>query len=276
MNTFQAAVYGIIHGFVEFLPVSAEAHDAFVSTILSWPIPEGIFAGSLSLGAFLTLLVYFRHDWASIFSSLLQLIFLRRKPQALDEHLPFFILITTLPTVAVYFTLKEYQAFLQPSTELIILSLVVFSFPLWLAHYFSRQNKKIYDWNIKDSFILGLFQLLLFVPGVGRHAAVFTGALFLNYRKDEAAKFIFFTYAPITFLETYLLLKPINWQSESAAHGLSWMSFSVATATTFFFGLIVLNAFLKGIQKKNFNGFVYYRALIAIGLGVTFWLKTTA
>src|SRR4051794_37293269 len=107
MTTFQAIVYGIIHGFTEFLPISARAHQILIPYILSWPEPTGVFGGALALGAFLAVLIYFRHDWASIISSFIQVIIFRKRPMTLDERLPLFIFVSSIPTGAAWYYFHE-------------------------------------------------------------------------------------------------------------------------------------------------------------------------
>ncbi|NBU20836.1 undecaprenyl-diphosphate phosphatase [bacterium] len=85
MTTFQAVIYAIIHGVTEFLPLSAQAHDMILSYLIEWPRPELALQTAFSLGSFFALFLYFRHDWASMISCLLQVIIFRRKPMTADE-----------------------------------------------------------------------------------------------------------------------------------------------------------------------------------------------
>ncbi|MGZ3697932.1 MAG: undecaprenyl-diphosphate phosphatase, partial [Bdellovibrionota bacterium] len=88
MSTFQAIVYGIIHGFTEFLPVSSSAHQSLVPFLLGWQAPNGPLFGAFAIGTFAALMVYFRHDWASMISCFIQVILFRKRPMTLDERLP--------------------------------------------------------------------------------------------------------------------------------------------------------------------------------------------
>ena len=55
MTTFQAVVHSILHGFAEFLPISASAHHSLIAYVMGWPAPEGAAYGGLALGATLPL-----------------------------------------------------------------------------------------------------------------------------------------------------------------------------------------------------------------------------
>src|SRR3712207_5657449 len=101
MTTFQAAIYALVFGMTQFLPVSTQAHQVFIPVVLGWQQPEGVFDGALSLGALIALLIYFRHDWASMISCFLQVILFRKRPMTLDERLPLFLGVTALPVCIV-------------------------------------------------------------------------------------------------------------------------------------------------------------------------------
>src|SRR5688500_4363467 len=97
MTTLQAVIFAILQGFSEFFPVSAAAHRKLLAYFVGWPEPSGDFMGALYLGSFLAVFLFFIHDWASLLSSLIQVIVYRRKPMTLDERLPFFLILSALP-----------------------------------------------------------------------------------------------------------------------------------------------------------------------------------
>src|SRR4051812_31888911 len=107
MTTFQAIVYGILHGFTEFLPISASAHRILLAYVMGWTEPSGAFLGALSVGSALALLAYFIHDWLSMLSSFLQIIIYWKKPMTLDERMPLFITLSTLPIVGVWYQFQD-------------------------------------------------------------------------------------------------------------------------------------------------------------------------
>src|SRR6188768_4265884 len=107
MTLFQAVVHSVLHGFAEFLPISVSAHHSLLAYVLGWPAPAGAAMGAMGLGASLALLVHFRHDWASMISSFLTVLIYRKKPMTLDERLPIFILVATLPVLGAWYYLQE-------------------------------------------------------------------------------------------------------------------------------------------------------------------------
>src|SRR4051794_11037055 len=80
MTTFQAIVYATLHGISEFLPISSKAHHILIPYLIGWQPPPEQFFGTLAIGSSLALLIYFRHDWASMISCFLQVLIYRKRP----------------------------------------------------------------------------------------------------------------------------------------------------------------------------------------------------
>ena len=267
-------MFGVLQGFTEFLPISASAHHVLVPYLLGWPQPSGVFLGALSLGTLLALLVYFRHDWASIISSFLQVIIFRKRPMTLDERLPLFIFLATLPVAASYYYFQDKLTLFTPSPLWVAISLCVCSVPLWMADRMSRKSKGMFDWNWSDSLVIGLSQMLLLVPGGGRALGSLSGGLFRNYNREATAKFSFYAAGPLLAAATFIHLRGLNLHDASPMADLSWLSFGVALAITTLTSLLVIGGFMKHIQQKSFNQYLVYRFMLAIGAGVIFWLRS--
>src|SRR3989338_6596286 len=103
MTTFEGIIYGIVHGITDFLPLGGNGHDILIPAVTGLHAPTGAALGAISLGSLLALLIYFRHDWASMISSFLQVVIFRKYPMTLDERLPFFIIEATIPVAASWY-----------------------------------------------------------------------------------------------------------------------------------------------------------------------------
>ena len=97
MVLFQALVVAFFFGVTAFLPVAPEAHPLLLAYATGWGEPSPDLLAALALGAFLALLFSFRHDWASIVSSCLRMLFFRKRPRTLDEYMPLFLIVSSIP-----------------------------------------------------------------------------------------------------------------------------------------------------------------------------------
>lgn len=265
MTTVQAVVYAIVQGFSSFLPISSDAHRVLLPSLTHWSPPDGPLAGALALGCLLALLIYFRHDWASMISCFLQVILFRKRPMTLDERLPFFILIATLPLGIVTYYLGGWTPRWRPSPMAVAIALAAFGAPLWLADSMSRRSKGMFDWNWVDSSIVGVLQLGTLVTGLGPMTATLTAALFRNYNREAAIKFAFFVMAPVLGAEAFRELHQTNFHAPMPMPAMSWLSFAVALVVTFFVGLLAIGGLMKQIQHKGLGQYVAYRWVVALG-----------
>ncbi|MBC7692722.1 MAG: hypothetical protein H7222_13250 [Methylotenera sp.] len=274
MTTFQAIVYGIVQGFSEFLPISASGHHTLVAYFFNWPVPTGALHGALSLGSFIALLLYFRHDWASLISSTLEIIVYRKRPMSLDERLPLFILVAAILPCAVWYYLGDRLGGISDDPLMTAAVLAGAGLPLWFSDSMNRRNKGMFDWNWLDALVVGVGQCLFVIPGAGRTMGAFTAASTRNYNREAAAKFMLFAGTPLLAGSTILRLRDVHLSAPSPMVDVSWLTFSIAGAVSLLASLLAIGAFMKHIQRGGMGQYFVYRCLLAVAAGVVFYVRT--
>jgi undecaprenyl-diphosphatase len=271
MTTFQAIVYAIIRGFTQFLPLSWDGHRALVPWLIHWPEPTGAFLGILALGTFLAAFFYSWNDWASLISSFMQIILLRRKPMTLDERMPFFILVAILPLLLIGHKITEQLSSWAESPWVIASVLGAFVLPLWFADSRSRKNKNLFDWNLVDAVYVGISLLsVAVVPGIGVIGLIWTIASFRNYSREATFKFALYAMAPILLVEAIQNLHGIDFH---APQEVSWLSMGVALVVSSLTGILTINALMNHIRRKGVGQYVAYRVTFAIGTLAVAWYR---
>ncbi len=274
ITTFQAIIYALVHGLSEFQPVGVVAHRALLTYFLGWPEPSSALLGALSLGSFLALLVYFIHDWISMSSSLLQVLIYRRKPMTMDERMPLFVLLAVLPMGAAWYWLNEEWTRALDSIPWVAASVAGFGILLWVVDSMSRRNKKMYDWNIIDSLLIGVLGIASLVPGCDRRTATLAAGLFRGYSREAAAKFGFFVAAPLVLVSVILHLRDLNFMAPMPADDLSWLSFGTALVVAFFASLLGIVAMMKNAVRTGVGQYVIWRLGLATAAGVVYWMRS--
>lgn len=276
MTTFQAIIYGIVHGFTQFLPISASAHQRLLPYLVNWNDhpPSGAILAALNLGAVLALLIYFIHDWASTISSFLQIIIFRKKPMTLDERLPLFLFFTGIPLGLAWVYLKPVLEQMDWDRPLLVAgALALGTIPLFLADRSSRKNKGMFDWNWLDALTVGITGILILIPGCGAMEAFLPGALFRNYNREVAAKYSFFSLFPTLLVSTYLNFHEVSFHGGPSSD-LSWLSFGVAALISFLTGLLAIGGLMKHIQRNGFGQYLTYRIMLAAATVITVLVRS--
>lgn len=274
MTTFQAVVYATIHGISEFLPISSKAHHILIPYLVGWQQPAEPFVGALSLGSFLALLIYFRHDWASMISCFLQVLIYRKRPMTLDERLPLFLTVTTLPVVLASTYFGERVAQTEWTTLSVCAIFAVVGIPLWFFDSFNRKLKGMFDWKWLDAGAVGIVMATALIPGWDPLSGVLIGAFLLNYKREPALKYAYFSITPIILFKALTHLKGIHFHNAVPIPDVSWLSFCVAILVTTLVGLLSIGGFMKHVQQKGLGQYVIYRWILAAGIAGLYWVRT--
>lgn len=274
MSTIQAIVYAVMRGFTEFLPVSWDAHQVLLPFINHWPEASGALEGALSLGVLLSVLIYFRHDWASQISCFLQVIIFRRKPMTLDERMPLFLFIATFPVLVAGGYLKDQFIRLDWTPTLVVACLAAFGVLMSFADSFSRRTKGMSDWNWFDAGVVGILQLFTVIVGFGSLTATFVGGMLKNYNREAAAKFSFFTLAPILTVQVIKEFHQIDFHVAQPMPEMSWMTFYIAIVVSMLTGLLAIGGFLKHVQRNTVFQYAVYRWVVTAGVLALYFYRS--
>jgi undecaprenyl-diphosphatase len=282
MTTFQVAIYSAVQGITELLPISSHAHRLAISFLTGWPMPQGVLLGTFYLASALALLTAFIHDWVSMLSCTIQLVIYRKRPMTLDERMPLFLMLATLPIVAAwYYLADEIGPFFNPGAEsraplLIAGSVALFTLPLAWADGWSRKNKGMFDWSIKDSLAVGVLQAFAVLPGCGRTNATLFAGLVRNFNREAAAKFGFFAALPVLALAAFHHLRELSFGAPEPMPDMSWMSLAVGFLISYFASLLAVGGFMRYVQRGSdapLGRYALYRFALAAVLAGAYFFK---
>ncbi len=146
--------------------------------------------------------------------------------------------------------------------------------PLWIVDYLGTKSKGMFDWNWLDAFLVGLSSAVAVIPGWDHFGGIFLGALFVNYRREAAAKYSYFALAPLLLGKALFGLRGLDFHMPSPMLDVSWLSFAVSIIVSFFAGLLAIGGFLKHIQHSGLKKYVLYRWVVAVGIAVVYWSRS--
>lgn len=272
MTTLQSIVYALVQGLTYLIPVSTDAHFNLIRQIFDWEAPSPALMISISMGICMGLLVFFRHDWPSFFSSLIQIILFRRKPMTLDERMPFFLFFSSIPVIAFAEWKQNPIQQIELSPIGIGILTAALAIPLWFFDSLNRRTKKLLDWNSIDSSLVGVFTIANLIPGAGSTLGGWWVASFRNYQREAAAKFILLASLPVILWRTIANHADVAWRASAPAMDLSWMSFVLAMLVAFFASLVSIGAAMKAMERRGLSQYALYRVFLGAALvGATWW-----
>lgn len=178
---FYEILLAIIQSATEFLPVSSSGHLALTSNLIGEP--DLFLITILHFASLFAVLVFLRKE-------ILKLISFEKK----YRNLWIYLIISTIPAAFFGFFLsdiieKSFSSYLFLGFAFIFTGIVIFSTK------YCREHSKL---NWKNSLFIGFFQVLALFPGVSRSGMVVSSGLFSGLKREEAVKFSFLMFIPVT------------------------------------------------------------------------------
>ncbi|MDO4834977.1 MAG: undecaprenyl-diphosphate phosphatase [Clostridia bacterium] len=255
-----AAFLGLVQGLCEFLPVSSSGHLALFSTLTNNVGAEfgtPFFTVMLHVATLIAVLIVYRE----------QVLAILRHP---IQPLTLYLIIATLPTVAVALILKKWDALDKwlDENNLLGVCFLLTAIILTVSELMSRRRKatktiKTMRWT--DALVIGGMQGVGVLPGVSRSGATIAGALGMRLDRKSAADFSFLLSIPAILgglvLELYKLVK------EPAALDLTF-SFGAALILAMLVaaisGYFAVRFMIRLITKKGLFIFAIYTAVLGV------------
>jgi undecaprenyl-diphosphatase len=229
-------ILGLVQGLTEFIPVSSSGHLIVAREFLTLHGNDLAFDAVLQLATVLAVLVYFRKDlWALLF----------------DWKKLKIVVLATIPAVILGLLLENYMETVFRNVLLVAIMLVVGSFIMLLSEFFATKDKTL---NLKNGFIIGVFQCLALIPGMSRSGMTISGGLFTGLDREAATRFSFLLSFPIIFGSG--LKKVLDIQSFD-------LSFGLAFLTAFIVGLAAIHFLIKFLKTHTLRAFAWYRIFFA-------------
>ena len=263
MSLLQAIVLGIVQGLGEFLPISSSGHLIAVPWLLGWAEHDLAFDVALHLGTLAAVVFAFAADWWRLIAA--GVAGLRRgRPLGDPEgRLLWLLAAATVPGVLAGLLLEKWADTVFRAPALVATSMAVMGAVLLVADRSARGRGDVFGVSARDALLIGLAQACAIVPGVSRSGATISMALFLGYKREEAARFSFLLAMPITFGAVVYKVPKLFAQGGDPLVILAGI---VVAGAVGFFSIRFLLAF---VRARDYRPFAYYRfAFAALVLGV--------
>ncbi len=252
MFEIQYVVIGLVQGITEFLPISSSGHLVLISKISNWD-DQGLFTDiAVHGGTLIAVLVYLRREIIKILYNLFQ-------HKLFNDVIIFKIILATLPAIIAGFFVFNFFGDYFRNLKVVAWASIIFGVLLYFA---DKKNTSKPIWSeirFKDALIVGLFQILAFIPGASRAGITITGARFLGFNRTNAAIFSMLLSIPIILASLTLSIFDVISDPVNNANMLQSFFAAIVACIT---ALLSIQFMMKLIQKTNFNLFIIYRIIL--------------
>ncbi len=256
MDNLQIVILAILQGLTEFLPISSSAHLVLLPSLLSWPEHGLVFDVAVHFGSLLAVVYYFRHEvWRMICAWIRSL---AGGEADQDSLLAWWVIIGTLPVVAIGFTFQHSIESVLRAPWIIAAASIVFGLLLWLADRGAIRQRDEYSLTLKDVLIIGCSQVLALIPGTSRSGITITLGLFLGLSRKASARFSFLLAMPVIFASG--VLQSVRMFTEVSPIG--WGELALGILLSAISAGLCIHYFLRLVERIGMLPFVLYRVLL--------------
>ena len=270
MQILVAALFGIVEGITEWLPISSTGHMILLNEFVSLNVTDefySMFEVVIQLGAILAVILLF---WHQIFP-----FGKKNNVQPLAQHgllswvkkdillLWFKILIACVPAAIIGVLFNETFEALFFNYQTVAVALIVFGIAFIIIE--KRNNgheakvNTLADITYSFAFFIGVFQLIAAVfPGTSRSGATIVGALLLGISRTVAAEFTFFLAIPVMIGASLLKIVQFGFHFQT----MEIVILLVGMIVAFVVSVLVIKFLMDYIKKHNFTVFGWYRIIL--------------
>ncbi|MBV9330913.1 MAG: undecaprenyl-diphosphate phosphatase [Alphaproteobacteria bacterium] len=267
LGYFKIAVLGVVQGISELLPISSTAHMRAIPAFLGWPDPGSAFSATMQLAALAAVIVYFRNDLARVWRGFVRAAVggTRNTP---EFRLGVSIIIATIPIVIVGELLSGVlNRCGSPLRTPMVIGIACFAMAVLMgvAELAARHRRNGATISYVDAVLIGIAQIGALIPGVSRSGSTLTGALFLGFRREDAARVSFLLGIPAIAAAG---LREI-WQLHKA--GLpseGWKLLAVGILVASASAFVAIWGLMRLLERSSTWPLIVYRALFGIALVV--------
>jgi undecaprenyl-diphosphatase len=263
MSWLQVVVLAALQAITEFLPISSSAHLALAPWLFGWPDQGLSFDIALHFGTLLAVLLYFYREWLQIFAYGLGIPYdghetFRRNPRML-----WFIAAGTIPVGVFGLLIQEEAETVWRHNQFLIggMLILVGLVMLWADRAGSRK-REMGAVSLMDALAIGAAQALALIPGVSRSGITIIAGLLRGLDRPTAARFSFLLATPAVAAaaakDAYDLYRAGGVPPDLR------MAFAGGIALSAVLGCLVIGWFLRFVQRRSLDFFVYYRIVFGI------------
>ena len=261
----KVAILGVVQGLTELMPISSTAHMRIVPALLGWQDPGSAFSAAMQLAALAAVVAYFWKDVSSIGGGALRAV-LRRDFSAWDFRFVVWIILATIPIAVAGLLLSSRLNACGSALrglEVIGFACIAMAILLAIAEVYCRHRRVLADMTLFDAIVVGIAQIGALIPGVSRSGSTLTAALFLDLKREEAARFSFLLGLPAIALAG---LKELYELHKAHLDAQGWSVLLVGLVIGSISAFVAISLLMRILERFSTWPFVVYRALIGVVL----------
>lgn len=250
-------IISIVQGITEFLPVSSTGHILLLNKFFHIPSFGRPTEIVLHLGTLFVVFAYFWRDMMNMIEGVFNVLRGKLLP---GLWLFLFLCLATIPAVICGLMITKYAGSFGRSMTIIGWASIVSGALLYLVDQNMPTTKTLESMTFKDAILIGILQVIAFIPGASRLGTTIIAARLLGYKRTESARFSLLLSIPTILGAVTLMLTSMMKQNAFLFSSTLFLAMALAFAV----GICILFLFMAWLKKGTFTPFAVYRIIFGI------------
>ena len=279
-DLIRSAIYGVIEGITEWLPISSTGHMILAEQVLKFSFDEefmSMFRVVIQLGAILAVVVlYFKKLWPFCADN--------GRDSGFSKHLRWpvvrlwcKIIVSCLPAAVLGFLLDDWLDAHLYNSVVVAIMLIVYGIAFILIERRPRvpSTTKLSRITYKSALAVGGWQVLALIPGTSRSGATILGGMLCGLSRPVASQFTFFLAIPVMAGASGLKLVKFFLDGNTLT-GSEVSILLVGCAVAFLVSIAAIRFLMNYVKSHSFTVFGWYRIVLGVVVLGVFLAQTLA
>ena len=268
MDYIYSAIFGIIQGITEFLPISSSGHLVILHKFITLPIRNELaFDVVLHLATLLAVLWFFRQEVKQLLKS-----WIRSFSGYNDQFskISWLIILGTMPAALAGWLFDDFIEVVFRSPLIVAVMLALIGILFIVFEKISRFTKDLEKLTWRQVLLIGLAQAVALIPGTSRSGITIIAGLGAGLKRDAAVRFSFLLSIPVIAGAAIKKIPPafnLNQSGEELA------ILIIAFIFSYLSGYLSIKYFLQFAKRHSLNIFAVYRFILAAVILFCFFMK---
>lgn len=261
IELIKAAVFGIIEGITEWLPISSTGHMLLLNQFLTMNVSADfwdMFLVVIQLGAIMAVVVL-SFEKLNPFSS-----WKTRQEKRDTVQLWMKVIVACIPAAVIGLLFNKYMEEHFMTAPVVATTLIFYGIMFIIVENYNKHRRPaitdLRRLDYKTALIIGIFQVLSLVPGTSRSGATILGGLLFGASRTVAAEFTFFLAIPVMFGASALKMVKFGFHYTGA----EILILVVGMVTAFIVSVLSIKFLMRYIKTNDFKAFGWYRIVLGI------------
>ena len=265
IEILKAALFGLVEGITEWLPISSTGHMILLEEFVSLDVSDefwNMFLVVIQFGAILAVVLLY---WDTIWPLGLQKHRRRTRIVLKKETIDLWIktIVACIPAAIVGIAFDDWLDEHFYNWFVVSVMLIVVGVAFLVIENMQKKREPVVtdltDLTMKQAFIIGLFQLIAAIfPGTSRSGATILGGLLIGVSRTVAAEFTFILAIPVMAGASLLKIVKFGFGFTMTEAVILLTGMAVA----FLVSVLVIRFLMGYIRQHDFKPFAIYRIIL--------------